>query len=280
MGSLGAGRMSAGSDLDLIVIYDPADAEVSLGPRPLDPRGWYAKATKSLITALSAPTAAGTLYAVDMRLRPSGRQGPVATSITAFETYQRDEAWTWEHMALTRARPMAGDAGLCARVETIRRALIVDKADPARVRHDAADMRARLAAAGRAGATWALKDGPGGLQDIELLGQAIALAAGAADRASAAQLAHAPKLGWLDADQTEALIAAHGRFARILAAGRLLTDEALDPGAIGTGGRDFLSRVADAPSADALALQLDRTRAYTAQIIDAVLGPIPRQETP
>ncbi|MEY3003971.1 MAG: hypothetical protein RLZZ491_1147 [Pseudomonadota bacterium] len=280
MGSLGAGRMSAGSDLDLIVIYDPADAEVSFGPRPLDPRGWYAKATKSLITALSAPTAAGTLYAVDMRLRPSGRQGPVATSITAFETYQRDEAWTWEHMALTRARPMAGDAGLCARVEAIRRALIVDKADPAKVRHDAADMRARLAAAGRAGATWALKDGPGGLQDIELLGQAIALAAGAADRASAAQLAHAPKLGWLDADQTEALIAAHGRFARILAAGRLLNDEALDPDAIGTGGRDFLSRVADAPSADALALQLDRTRAYTAQIIDAVLGPIPRQETP
>ena len=280
MGSLGSGRMSAGSDLDLIVIYDPADAELSLGLRPLDPRGWYAKATKALITALSAPTAAGTLYAVDMRLRPSGRQGPVATSITAFEAYQRDEAWTWEHMALTRARPMAGDEALCARVEAIRRAVIATKADASKVRTDAADMRGRLAAAGRAGSTWAVKDGPGALQDIELLGQAVALAAGVADRATADQLAHAPGLGWLDADQTHALIAAHGLFARVLAASRLLTDEGLDPAAIGAGGRDFLVRVADAPSADALALQLDQTRAYTAWTIDAVFGPIPRQEAP
>lgn len=278
MGSLGSGRMSAGSDLDLIVIYDPADAEHSDGPRPLDPRGWYAKATKALITALSAPTAAGTLYEVDMRLRPSGRQGPVATSVTAFEAYQRDEAWTWEHMALTRARPMAGDHGLCARVEAIRRAVIADKADAAKVRVDAADMRARLAASGRAGSTWAIKEGPGGLQDVELLGQAVALAAGAVERATAHQLTHAPRLGWLSAEQAECLIDAHGLFARIQAAARLLTDEALDPATIGAGGREFLARVADAPSADALALQLDQARAYTDATVTAVFGPIPRQE--
>ena len=270
--------MSAGSDLDLIVIYDPADAEQSDGPRPLDPRGWYAKATKALITALSAPTAAGTLYAVDMRLRPSGRQGPVATAITAFAHYQRVEAWTWEHMALTRARAMAGPADLCTRVEEIRRAVIAEKADPAKVRADAAEMRGRLAAAGRAGSTWAIKEGQGGLQDVELLGQAVALATGSAARATAAQLAHAPELGWLDAGQTADLIAAHGLFARVQAATRLLTDTALDPGAIGDGGRDFLARVADAPSADALALELDEKRAYIAQIIDAVLGAVPREE--
>ena len=278
MGSLGAGRMSAGSDLDLIVIYDPADAEQSDGPRPLDPRGWYAKATKALITALSAPTAAGTLYAVDMRLRPSGRQGPVATAITAFAHYQRVEAWTWEHMALTRARAMAGPADLCTSVEDIRRAVIAEKADPAKVRADAAEMRGRLAAAGRAGSTWAIKEGQGGLQDVELLGQAVALAKGSAARATAAQLAHAPELGWLDVGQTADLIAAHGLFARVQAATRLLTDTALDPGAIGDGGRDFLARVADAPSADALALELDEKRAYIAQIIDAVLGAVPREE--
>lgn len=278
MGSLGSGRMSAGSDLDLIVIYDPSDAEMSEGPRPLDPRGWYAKATKALITALSAPTAAGTLYEVDMRLRPSGRQGPVATSITAFETYQRHEAWTWEHMALTRARAIAGDAALCARVEGIRAGVIADKADAAKVRADAAEMRGRLAASGRAGGTWALKEAPGGLQDIELLGQAVALAAGAGDRATTAQLSHAPDLGWLTAQQTQSLIDAHGLFARVQAAARLLTEAALDPDAIGAGGREFLARVADAPSADALALQLDRTRAYTAQTLDAVFGPIPCQE--
>jgi [glutamine synthetase] adenylyltransferase / [glutamine synthetase]-adenylyl-L-tyrosine phosphorylase len=278
MGSLGSGRMSAGSDLDLIVIYDPADAETSEGQRPLDPRAWYAKATKTLITALSAPTAAGILYEVDMRLRPSGRQGPVATSITAFEDYQMTEAWTWEHMALTRARPMAGEEALCDRVETIRRAVIARKADAAKVRADASEMRARLAATGRAGGTWALKEGPGGLQDIELLGQAVALAAGASERATAGQLAHAPGLGWLDADQTGALIAAHGLFARVQAAARLLTDEALDPEGIGAGGRAFLARVADTTSADALGLLLDETRVYTARMIGAILGPTPKQE--
>ena len=272
MGSLGAGRMSAGSDLDLIVIYDPADVDYSAGPRPLDPRGWYAKATKALITALSAPTAAGTLYAVDMRLRPSGRQGPVATAITAFDHYQRAEAWTWEHMALTRARAMAGPAALAARVEAIRHAVILDKAHPAKVRADAAEMRARLAATGREGSTWAIKEGQGGLQDIELLGQAVALATGAAARSTAAQLAHAPELGWLDADQAAAMIAVHGLFAKVQAATRLLTEGAVDPAAIGAGGRDFLARVADAPSADALALELDAKRAYIAQVIDTVLG--------
>ncbi|WP_439140547.1 bifunctional [glutamine synthetase] adenylyltransferase/[glutamine synthetase]-adenylyl-L-tyrosine phosphorylase [Roseicyclus sp.] len=278
MGSLGAGRMSAGSDLDLIVIYDPADAEQSEGPRPLDPRGWYAKATKALITALSAPTAAGTLYAVDMRLRPSGRQGPVATALTSFADYQRAEAWTWEHMALTRAHAMAGPAQLRTEVEAIRRAVIAEKADAAKVRADAAEMRMRLASAGRVGGTWAIKEGQGGLQDIELLGQAAALASGSDARSTSAQLAHAPDLGWLDADQTARIIATHALFARVQAATRLLTDTALDPSAIGDGGRDFLARVADAPSADALALELDQERAYIAQMIDAVLGAILPEE--
>jgi glutamate-ammonia-ligase adenylyltransferase len=102
--------MTATSDLDLIVIYDAKGVEITEGRRPLDPRAWFAKATKSLVAALSAPTAAGKLYEVDMRLRPSGRQGPVATALASFERYQREEAWTWEHMALTRARVLAGDA--------------------------------------------------------------------------------------------------------------------------------------------------------------------------
>ncbi len=108
MGSLGAGQMTAASDLDLIVIYDAGGVEMTGGRRPLDPRRWFAKATQTLVTALSAPTAAGKLYEVDMRLRPSGRQGPVATALSSFDRYQREEAWTWEHMALTRARPLAG----------------------------------------------------------------------------------------------------------------------------------------------------------------------------
>ncbi len=280
MGSLGSGRMSAGSDLDLIVIYDPAGVEMSEGRRPLDPRGWYAKATKSLITALSAPTAAGKLYEVDMRLRPSGRQGPVATALSGFASYQRDEAWTWEHMALTRARAVAGPEALCAEVEAIRGAVIAEKAAPDHVRAEAAEMRARLAQAGRAGGTWAVKEGPGGMQDIELLGQAVALSAGAPERATAAQLAQAVGLGWLDADAVAGLQSAHALFSKVQGAARLLTDEALDPDTVGAGGRAFLARVAGQGDAGALASHLDKTRADALSCIDAVFGPVTPKETP
>ena len=111
MGSLGARQLNASSDLDLIVIYDAAGVEASDGVKPLATRPYYARLTQALLTAVSAPTAAGRLYEVDMRLRPSGRQGPVATSIESFRAYQIDEAWTWEHLALTRARVVGAVAG-------------------------------------------------------------------------------------------------------------------------------------------------------------------------
>ena len=280
MGSLGSGRMSAGSDLDLIVIYDAAGVEMSEGRRPLDPRGWYAKATKSLITALSAPTAAGKLYEVDMRLRPSGRQGPVATSVTGFASYQRDEAWTWEHMALTRARVVAGPASLAAEIESIRSAVIAEKAAPVHVRAEAATMRARLAAAGRAGSTFAVKEGPGGLQEIELLGQAAALAAGVPHRVSAAQLAEAERLGWLDGRGVAVLQSAHALFNRVQGAARLLTEERLDPDAIGTGGQAFLARIAGAADGAELATSLDKARMDALCCIDAVFGSVTEQDIP
>ena len=98
--------MTAASDLDLILLYDFDDeATASDGPRPLPGGQYYARLTQRLLAALSAPTAEGTLYEVDFRLRPSGKSGPLATHIDAFAAYQAKEAWTWEHMALTRARP-------------------------------------------------------------------------------------------------------------------------------------------------------------------------------
>jgi [glutamine synthetase] adenylyltransferase / [glutamine synthetase]-adenylyl-L-tyrosine phosphorylase len=176
MGSLGAARLNALSDLDLIVIYDGAGVEASDGPRPLGTRPYYAKLTQALVTALTAPTAEGKLYEVDMRLRPSGRQGPVATSLPAFQSYQQDEAWTWEHLALTRARPIAGDAGLAADVEAFRRALLAAKAQGAQVAQDVADMRARISGAKPPQGDWDAKIGPGRLQDVELVAQMLALA--------------------------------------------------------------------------------------------------------
>ncbi len=277
MGSLGAARMGANSDLDLIVIYDPLDVDMTEGRRPLDPRGWFAKATKGLITALSAPTSAGKLYEVDLRLRPSGRQGPVATALESFRHYQKNEAWTWEHMALTRARVIAGDAALAEDIEAIRQDVIRSKADAATVRADAADMRARLKAAGRKAETWAVKDGPGGLQEIDLVAQAAALMSGDPARTPRDQLMAGAAIDWLTDTEAEALARAHDLFSLVHQSGRLLTDEALDPDTLGAGGQAFLLRQVGMSDSAALASQLDRTRSETEGMIDAVLDRAPKE---
>src|SRR5205085_723442 len=109
LGRLGSREMSLASDLDLILIYEaPEDSPGSEGPRPLAVSTYYGRLGPRLISAITAPTGEGKLYEVDMRLRPSGDSGPIASSLAAFAQYQRESAWSWEHMALTRARPIAG----------------------------------------------------------------------------------------------------------------------------------------------------------------------------
>src|SRR5690606_30980034 len=126
MGSLGAHALNAASDLDLIVVYDPGGAEASQGPRPLAVAAYYSRLTQALISGLTAQMTGGRLYEVDMRLRPSGNQGPVATSLAAFKDYQQSRAWVWEHLALTRARPIAGEAMLGAEIVAFRAELIAE----------------------------------------------------------------------------------------------------------------------------------------------------------
>jgi [glutamine synthetase] adenylyltransferase / [glutamine synthetase]-adenylyl-L-tyrosine phosphorylase len=142
LGKLGSREMTAASDLDLILIYDfPADAADSDGRKPLGPKLYYARLTQRLISALTAPTKAGRLYDVDMRLRPSGGKGPLATQLTSFRLYQEQEAETWEHMALTRARFVAGDNSLGADIaEAVRRTLTI-KRDPARIARETRETR-------------------------------------------------------------------------------------------------------------------------------------------
>ena len=118
LGRLGAREMTASSDLDLIVIYDFDQKHPnSDGKRPLYGAQYFARFTQRLISALTVQTNYGVLYQVDMRLRPSGRSGPVATQIDGFKSYQKREAWTWEHMALTRARVVSGPPDFAAKIE-------------------------------------------------------------------------------------------------------------------------------------------------------------------
>jgi len=122
-----------------------------------------------VVAALSAQTEEGALYEVDMQLRPSGRAGPVAVRFSSFERYYREDAWTWEFMALTRLRPVAGDAGLGQRiVETAREALRFKAADP-KITADVGDMRRRMARERPARSRWDVKLAPGGLVDIEFV---------------------------------------------------------------------------------------------------------------
>ncbi|MEO6300257.1 MAG: glutamine-synthetase adenylyltransferase, partial [Paracoccaceae bacterium] len=242
MGSLGAGRLNAQSDLDLLVIYDAAGVEFSAGNRPLAARAYYARLTQALVTALTAQMAQGRLYEVDMRLRPSGRQGPVATSVGSFMAYQRDEAWTWEHLALTRARVLAGDAGLEAEVETFRQALLAKKADGIKVQSDVAEMRARLAEAKPAVGAWEAKLGPGRMMDVELLAQMMALMAGSPARGVERQLAAGVKAGNLSQTDETVLLNAYRLCWRLQAGSRLLSDQILDPDTLGEGAQGFLLR--------------------------------------
>ena len=268
MGSLGTGRLHAGSDLDLIVIYDAAGVEASAGPRPLAARVYYARLTQSLVTALTVPMAEGRLYEVDMRLRPSGRQGPVATSLDSFRTYQMEQAWTWEHLALTRARVLAGEPSLAAEVEALRCQVLTAKAGGATVVRDVADMRARLAEAQPGRGPLEAKAGPGKLMDVELFAQMLALQAGAAAREVESQLAAGVAGGKVSQTEATALLDAC-RFCWRLRVARTLIS---DPDHLGQGAAAFVLRETGQPTLDALMARLAEVAAAADAVITAILG--------
>ena len=272
MGSLGSAQLSATSDVDLIVIYDADGIENSDGRRPLPARTYYARLTQAYVTALTAPMAEGVLYEVDMRLRPSGRQGPVATSLTAFRDYQQTEAWTWEHLALTRARAVAGSDELGAEVEVFRRDLLARPRDAGKILADVVDMRARIAGARPETAGFEAKQGPGRMQDIELLAQSAALLAGASDLDTITQLAAGVTLEWLSTEETAQLLRTYSMLWTVQAAARLLTGTALDFADLGAGGRGFMLRETGCDTVEELQRQITEAAGMSAEIIDAALS--------
>ncbi len=177
MGKLGGREMTATSDLDLIFVYDTPEGTVqSDGDKPLPASQYFARLSQRLINALTAQTAQGRLYDVDMRLRPSGKAGPIASSFAAFEQYQRHEAWTWEQMALTRARVIAGPPDLCQRVAALIRDVLTAPRDVNGLLADVAEMRARMDDEHHTGFVWHVKHVRGGLVDIEFIAQFLQLA--------------------------------------------------------------------------------------------------------
>ncbi|RUV53941.1 bifunctional [glutamine synthetase] adenylyltransferase/[glutamine synthetase]-adenylyl-L-tyrosine phosphorylase [Mesorhizobium sp. M5C.F.Ca.IN.020.29.1.1] len=172
MGKLGSRELTAGSDVDLILLYDhDTDAEESDGDKPLAPSHYYSRMTQRLISAVSAPTAEGVLYEPDLRLRPSGNKGPVATHVDAFKKYQRKDAWTWEHMALSRARAIGGDQTLCTEAEAEVAAVLALPRDSPKVMAEASEMRTMIEKEKPPRDLWDIKLIPGGLIDLEFIAQ-------------------------------------------------------------------------------------------------------------
>ncbi|PZX18522.1 glutamate-ammonia-ligase adenylyltransferase [Palleronia aestuarii] len=272
MGSVGAGRLTAKSDLDLIVIYDAEGVEQSDGPRPLAARTYYARLTQALVTALSAPMSEGRLYEVDMRLRPSGRQGPVATALSAFDRYQREEAWNWEHLALTRGRPLAGPDALCAHVAEVRRAVLEQRRDNDAVRRETSSMRERLLRA-RPGDLWDAKSGPGRLQDIELVATALGLMSNCLSTRVPDQIAAGAAAGHASAEDAAALGAAHNFLARFRAGARLLGTDTFRPEDLGATGEAFVLRDTGCGSLDDLCAELQAHAARASDCVVRVLSP-------
>ncbi|HET6907136.1 MAG TPA: bifunctional [glutamate--ammonia ligase]-adenylyl-L-tyrosine phosphorylase/[glutamate--ammonia-ligase] adenylyltransferase [Rhodanobacteraceae bacterium] len=177
-GSLGGAELGFASDLDLVFIYDAArGAQMSDGARPLEGARWYARLAQRIVHWLSTPTRAGRLYDIDTRLRPDGSKGLLVASLPSFVEYQRERAWTWEHQALVRARAISGDAGLRSAFERERASLLSLPREPARILADVLRMRAQWRAErDRSDASrFDLKQGAGGLLDIEFLLQGLVL---------------------------------------------------------------------------------------------------------
>jgi glutamate-ammonia-ligase adenylyltransferase len=256
MGKLGGREMTPTSDLDLILLYEaPEGVEGSDGARPLAVSTWYARLFQRLVTALTALTPEGRLYEVDMRLRPSGSAGPAATSLDAFRKYHAESAWTWEHMALTRARPVAGDPWFAERVmDEVRRVLGAPR-DKERLLLDVAGMREKIVAAHPDVPEWEVKHRRGGLVDIEFLTQFLQLRDGVFRQNTAEALAALP----LPEGERAALLGALRLWQRVQSLLKLLVEDAFDEKAAPPALEAALARGAGA--VDFAALKTDMTKA-------------------
>lgn len=217
-GKMASREMSVVSDLDFILLYDaPSGADASDGARSLETPHYFTRLTQRLVAALSAPTAEGVLYQPDMRLRPSGNAGPLATTLAAFRSYQINKAWTWEHLALTRARVVFADGELEADIDAAIADILATPRDRANTVADVLNMRARIAKERPPRHPFDLKLADGGIIDLEFLAQSAQLLepeAIAAPQASVAKVL--AKLGQTGLVPTgERLVEIHRTYATI-----------------------------------------------------------------
>src|SRR5258707_14598536 len=258
MGRLGSPAMTASSDLDLILLYDfDSEDPDSDGARSLHGAHYFARFTQRLISAFTTRTNYGVLYDVDMRLRPSGRAGPVASRLDSFAEYQDREAWTWEHMALTRPRVISASPEFCRRIENVIREVLTRPRDRGVIASDVAEMRRAIALEKGEADIWDLKYAAGGMIDIEFIAQYLQLAHAAAhpeilDVGTLQVLDRAARLGVLAQSAAEVLRPAARLYHDLTQILRLCVTGKFKPETAGEDLLRVLARAGDAPDFSSL----------------------------
>ena len=265
-GRLGGGVLTHASDLDLVFLFTGEHSAESDGARPLGGTLYFNRLSQRVIAALSVPTAEGALYEVDTRLRPSGAQGPIAVSLDSFERYQHEAAWTWEHMALARARVLHGQPEGRAELERIIQTVLTMPRDSAKLRQDVLHMRSEMARHKPGKGPLDVKLARGGLVDIEFLTHYLQLHAHVGLLpAIPAALAALVEAGLL----APPIVEAHAALARFLIAARLLAPDSEEPPAAA---REVLARACQCGDWEELKANLAAARRTVAASWSAVFG--------
>ena len=279
MGKLGSREMTASSDLDLILIYDfDHERPDSDGPRPLHGAQYFARLTQRLISASTTRTNYGVLYDVDMRLRPSGRAGPLASRLDSFAAYQDREAWTWEHMALTRARVISSSPQFRREIEQIIRAVLTRSRERRVITSDVAEMRRAIAAEKGEDDIWDLKHAKGGMVDIEFIAQYLQLVH-AAERPEILNvntlvvLDNAAHLGVLPPSAVEVLRPAARLYHDLTQILRLCVSASFHPETAGEDLLRVLTRAGDAPDFSSLEARVRETQTEVRRVFRSLIRP-------
>jgi glutamate-ammonia-ligase adenylyltransferase len=286
MGKLGSREMTASSDLDLLLIYDfDHDAPDSDGPRPLHGAQYFARLTQRLISAFTTRTNYGVLYEVDMRLRPSGNAGPLASRIDSFAEYQEHEAWTWEHMALTRARVISASPAFRARIEAVIREVLTRRRETGIIANDVLEMRRAIAEERGEDDIWDLKNAAGGMIDIEFVAQYLQLIH-AADKpdilnvSTVQVLDNAARLGVLPQSDADTLRAASRLYHDLTQILRLCVTGKFKPETAGEDLQRILTRAGDAPDFSALEARVRETQGEVREVFLSLLDENHRRSLP
>jgi glutamate-ammonia-ligase adenylyltransferase len=278
LGRLGTRELTAGSDLDLVVLYDyDEERRESTGPRKLDAVVYYTRLTQRLVAALTVPSRRGRLYEVDLRLRPQGGKGPVASQFGGFVAYQQSEADLWEHMALTRARPLAGDEDFMAEAHDAIAAIVAAPRERAHVFKEVRTMRDLIAREKGDADPWDMKLAAGALTDLDFVAQALTLAhahdhPSLVGRSTEETFVEALGTGILSEEDARTLAHAHRLFSNIFQWQRLTIEGPFDAAAVPKAILKRLAAAAGLPNPKVLLSHLNENRKLVREVYARVLA--------